>query len=339
MALQNKKIVLGDSDVMIIEPIQHKFAWDAFLKGNKNFWLPNEISMAADIALWKSNKLTDEERVVIKRSMGFFATADSIVVNNLVLAVYRHLTSPECRLFLLGQAYQEAIHTLSYQHIIESLNLDQQETYEMYKNVPAVAAKANYAEPFCNHLCNPNFHIQTITDVKEFLKDLVAFYLVFEGIFFYVGFAQIFALSRRNIMTNTAEQIQYIARDEITHYEFGIKLINEIIKENPKAWTADIQEECRGIVLEGAELESRYAYDTMPNGLLGVRASDYAEYIWYITHQRLRSIGLSGLEKSVKCDVTRNPFPWMDEQLNLGKEKNFFETRVTEYQAGGLRWD
>ena len=291
--------------------------------------------MAADIALWKSQDgLTEDERLLIKRNLGFFATADSLVANNLVLAVYRHITNPECRQYLLRQAFEEALHTHAYQHIIESLGLDEAEVFNMYREVPAVSRKAAWALPFTQSLGDPLFQTGTPEDDQRLLRDLIAFYVVFEGIFFYVGFTQILSMGRRNIMTGTAEQLQYILRDESMHMNFGIDVINQIKIENPHLWTTEFQQNIIDLIKDGVDIEYRYAVDTMPRGILGMNSEMFKDYLQYIANRRFSQIGLPK-----QYPGATNPFPWMSEMLDLKKEKNFFETRVIEYQAGGtLSW-
>jgi ribonucleoside-diphosphate reductase beta chain len=297
--------------------------------------MPQEINMTADIALWKSaDGLTDDERIVIKRNLGFFSTADSLVANNLVLAVYKHITNPECRQYLLRQAFEEAVHTHAYQYCIESLGLDEGEVFNMYREVPAVARKAEWALPYTQSLGDPNFATGTPEMDQRLLRDLIAFYVVFEGIFFYVGFVQILSMGRRNKMTGVAEQFQYILRDESMHMNFGIDVINQIKVENPKLWTADFKQEIIELIMNAVELEIQYARDTMPRGILGLNANMFEEYLKFIANRRFAQIGLPEQYSKVS-----NPFPWMSEVLDLKKEKNFFETRVTEYQTGGaLVW-
>lgn len=298
--------------------------------------MPNEINMTADIALWKDpNGLTADERTIVKRSLGFFSTADSLVANNLVLAIYRHITNPECRQYLLRQAFEEALHTHAYQYIIESLGLDEAEVFNMYRELPAVSKKAVWALPYTQSLADPNFKTGTPEDDRRLLRDLIAFYVVFEGLFFYVGFTQILAMGRRGKMTGTSEQFQYILRDESMHVNFGIDVINQIKIENPHLWNKNFQKEVIEMILEGVELEYQYAKDTMPRGILGLNANMFKDYLQYIANRRCAQIGLPEQFPGAK-----NTFPWMSEMMDLKKEKNFFETRVIEYQAGGtLKWD
>jgi len=333
--VDDKKIINCRADLNQLVPFKYDWAWSKYLSACNNHWMPQEVNMTADIALWKSEEgLTDDERIVIERNLGFFSTADSLVANNLVLAVYKHITNPECRQYLLRQAFEEAIHTHAYQYCIESLGMDESRLFNMYREIPSVATKAQWALPYTQSLGDINFKTGTPENDQRLLRDLIAFYVVFEGIFFYVGFTQILSMGRRNKMTGVAEQFQYILRDESMHMNFGIDVINQIKVENPHLWTEDFKKDMTKLVLEGVELETKYAYDTMPRGILGLNAPMFEEYLKYIANRRLTQIGLPEEFKNAQ-----NPFPWMSEVLDLKKEKNFFETRVTEYQTGGaLSW-
>ena len=333
--VDDKKIINCRADLNQLVPFKYDWAWSKYLSACNNHWMPQEVNMTADIALWKSEDgLTEDERMVIERNLGFFSTADSLVANNLVLAVYKHITNPECRQYLLRQAFEEAIHTHAYQYCIESLGMDESRLFNMYREIPSVAKKAQWALPYTQSLGDINFKTGTAENDQRLLRDLIAFYVVFEGIFFYVGLTQILSMGRRNKMTGVAEQFQYILRDESMHMNFGIDVINQIKVENPHLWTEDFKKDMTKLVLEGVEMETRYAYDTMPRGILGLNAPMFEEYLQYIANRRLAQIGLPEEFKNAK-----NPFPWMSEVLDLKKEKNFFETRVTEYQTGGaLSW-
>ncbi len=334
--VDDKRIINCRADLNQLVPFKYDWAWQKYLDACANHWMPQEINMNADIALWKDpNGLTEDERTIIKRNLGFFSTADSLVANNLVLAVYRHLTNPECRQYLLRQAFEEAVHTHAYQYVVESLGLDEGEIFNMYREVPAVARKAEWALPFTRYLADPHFHTGTPENDQKLLRELVAFYVIFEGIYFYVGFVQVLSMGRRNKMTGTAEQFQYILRDESMHMNFGIDVINQIKIENPHLWTEAFKQELIAMIREAVELEARYAYDTMPRGVLGLNAPMFEDYLQFIANRRCAQIGLAE-----QYPGAGNPFPWMSEVLDLKKEKNFFETRVTEYQTGGaLNWD
>ncbi|HEY2567500.1 MAG TPA: ribonucleotide-diphosphate reductase subunit beta [Candidatus Aquirickettsiella sp.] len=334
--VDDKKIINCRADLNQLVPFKYKWAWEKYLAACANHWMPQEVNMSADIALWRDAKgLSEDERLIIERSLGFFSTADSLVANNLVLAVYRHITNPECRQYLLRQAFEEALHTHAYQYVIESLGMDEARLFNMYRELPTVAKKTEWALPFTQSLADPNFRTGTPENDQRLLRDLIAFYVVFEGIFFYVGFSQILSMGRRNKMTGTAEQFQYILRDESMHLNFGIDVINQIKLENPHLWTPEFKRYVIDLVKEGVDLEYQYALDTMPRGILGLNANMMWDYLRFIGNRRLAQIGLPEQYPGVS-----NPLPWMSEIIDLKKEKNFFETRVTEYQTGGiLNWD
>ena len=314
----------------------YHWAWDKYLAACANHWMPQEISMAADIALWQDPAgLTDDERIIIKRNLGFFSTADSLAANNIILGTYRHISSAQCRQYLLRQAFEEALHTHAYQYIVESLGLDEGEIFNMYNEIPSIHAKAAFVLPFIETLTDPQFRTGAPDSDQKLLRSLIAFACIMEGLFFYVGFVQVLAFGRRNKMVGAAEQYQYILRDESMHLNFGIDLINQIKIENPHLWTSDFRAEVAGLMKQAVDLECRYAHDTMPRGVLGLNAGMFSTYLRYIANRRCAQIGLG----NVFADA-HNPFPWLSELMDLKKEKNFFETRVTEYQASGaLAWE
>jgi ribonucleoside-diphosphate reductase beta chain len=331
-----KRIINGKTDVNQLVPFAYKWAWEKYLQSCANHWMPQEISMSRDIATWKDpNGLTADERRIITRNLGFFVTADSLAANNIVLGTYRHITAPECRQFLLRQAFEEAIHTHAYQYIVESLGLDETEVFNAYNEIATIRDKDQFLLPFIETLTDPEFKTGTVENDQKLLRSMIVFSCLMEGLFFYVGFTQILALGRQNKMTGASEQYQYILRDESMHCNFGIDLVNQIKMENPQLWTASFKEEIVGLFHKAVELEYAYAEDTMPRGVLGLNASMFKGYLRYIANRRAQQIGLDALYQGEE-----NPFPWMSEMIDLKKEKNFFETRVTEYQTGGsLSWD
>ena len=334
--VDQKAMINSRADLNQLVPFKYEWAWKKYLDGCANHWMPQEINMTADIALWKSNDgLSEDERRIVKRSLGFFSTADSLVANNLVLSVYRQITNPECRQYLLRQAFEEAIHTHAYQYCVESLGMDEGEIFNMYREVPSVEKKAAWGLKHTRSLSDPSFSTGTPENDKEFLGNLIAYYCVLEGMFFYCGFTQVLSMGRLNKMTGVSEQFQYILRDESMHVNFGIDVINTIINENPNIWDEDMKTRARNLILEGTQYEIEYARDSMPRGVLGMNAVMMEEYLKFICNRRLVQIGLSEEFPGVK-----NPFPWMSEIMDLRKEKNFFETRVIEYQVGGsLQFD
>ena len=336
VSVDEKAMINCRADLNQLVPFKYDWAWQKYIDGCANHWMPQEINMTADVATWKNPEgLSDDERRIVMRNLGYFSTADSLVANNLVLAIYRLITNPECRQYILRQAFEEAIHTHAYQYCIESLAMDEGEVFNMYREVPSVAKKAAWSLSHTHSLSDPNFKTGTPATDQELLRNLIGFYAVTEGIFFYCGFTQILSMGRRNKMTGVAEQFQYILRDESMHLNFGIDVINQIKLENPHLWTEEFQQESIQMILEGTQLEIEYARDTMPRGVLGMNAAMMEEYLHFIANRRLSQLGLP--EQFVGA---QNPFPWMSEIMDLRKEKNFFETRVIEYQTGGaLTWD
>ncbi|GAB5411325.1 MAG: ribonucleotide-diphosphate reductase subunit beta [Chlamydiales bacterium] len=332
-ANEKKLINCTKVDVNQLMPLKYGWAWEHYLNGCANHWMPTEVPMAKDIELWKSDDLTEAERRLIMRNLGFFSTAESLVGNNIVLGIYKHLTNPEARQYLLRQGFEEAIHTHTFHYIVESLNLDQGEIFNMYNEIPSIAAKDKFEMRLTEDMLKEDFNTETNEGAQKFLENLIGYYIIMEGLFFYSGFAMILSLHRQNKMTGIGEQFQYILRDETIHLNFGIDLINGIKEENPQLWTPEFQTHIINLIKEAVELEYQYAVDCLPKGILGLTAPMFREYVQHIADRRLERIGLKAVYGS------GNPFPWMSETIDLGKEKNFFETRVNEYQSSAsLTW-
>jgi len=318
-----------------ILPMTYVWARQHYKDGVANNWTPEEVSMQRDVEQWKSpHFLTPTERRLILWNLGFFSTAESLTANNIVLAVYKHVTNPECRQYLLRQAYEEAVHTDTFIYCCDSLGLDPEYMYSMYETVPTIKQKDEFVVNLTKSLFDPNFTTDTLQDIRTFLHDLIGYYVIMEGIFFYAGFAMMLALKRQDKMVGIGEQFEYIMRDESIHLAFGCDLVNTIKAENPGVWTQQFQDEIVELIQQAVILEKQYALDACPQGLLGINAEQFCEYVEYIADRRLERIDLP------KVYGKKNPFPWLSQATDLSKEKNFFETRVTEYQtAGSLEWD
>lgn len=325
----------SSTDPNKILPMVYPWARQHYKNGVANNWVPEEVPMQQDIEMWKrAGGLTDDERRMIMWNLGFFSTAESLTANNIVLAIYRHITNPECRQYLLRQGYEEAVHTDTFIYCCDSLGLNPDEIYNMYQTIPSIKAKDDYVVEMTKSVLDPNFNTQGVENMQKFVHDLVGYYVIMEGIFFYAGFAMMLSMMRSNKMVGIGEQFQFILRDESVHLAFGSDLINTIIAENPEIWTPEFKAIITENIKKGVELENAYAVDALPRGILGLRADVIYEYLKHIADRRLERIGLE------KVYGSENPFPWMSEIIDLKKEKNFFETRVTEYQtSGNLNWD
>ncbi len=320
-------------DVNQLMPLKYHWAWEHYQNACANHWLPSEVSMQRDIELWKSDRLTADERLVILRNLGFFSTGESLVGNNIVLSIFKFVTNAEARQYLLRQAFEEAIHSHAFHYIVESLGLDGREVFNMYHEVSSIAGKDRFVMSLTESVLDPNFSTETLEGKQQFLKNLIGFYVIMEGIFFYSGFVMILSFHRQNRMTGIGEQFQYILRDETIHLNFGVDLINTIKQENPEIWTPELCREIEEMIGKAVEFEYAYARDCLPRGVMGLTAELFREYVRYIADRRLERIGLAAVYGA------RNPFLWMSETIDLQKEKNFFETRVTEYQSAGvLEW-
>jgi ribonucleoside-diphosphate reductase beta chain len=317
-----------------ILPMRYLWARQHYKDGVANNWTPEEISMQKDVEQWRSKTfLSDVERRLILWNLGFFSTAESLTANNLVLTVYRHVTNPECRQYLLRQAYEEAVHTDTFIYCCDTLGLDPDFIYGMYEDIPSIRAKDEFVVNLTQSLLDPSFVTDSPENIQRFLRDLIGFYVIMEGILFYAGFAMMLALRRQNKMVGIGQQFEYIMRDESVHLAFGCDLINTIKEENPSVWTPAFETEVTELIKHAVKLEKAYAHDACPQGMLGINAIQFGEYVEYIADRRLERIDLP------KVYGTANPFPWMSQSTDLSKEKNFFETRVTEYQtAGSLEW-
>ena len=318
-----------------ILPMTYMWARQHYKDGIANNWTPEEVSMQKDVEQWKSPTfLSEAERKMILWNLGFFSTAESLTANNIVLAVYRNVTNPECRQYLLRQAYEEAVHTDTFIYCCDTLGLDPDEIYTMYQTVPSIKAKDDYVVKLTTSIFNPNFVTDSEENVQKFLRDLIGYYVIMEGIFFYAGFAMMLALKRQNKMVGIGEQFEYIMRDDSIHLAFGCDLINTIKRENPRVWTLEFQQEIVSLIDKSVDLEKTYAREACPEGVVGISAQQFCDYVEYIADRRLERLDLPKLYKK------ENPLPWMSQATDLSKEKNFFETRVTEYQtAGSLDWE
>ncbi|MCH9649162.1 MAG: ribonucleotide-diphosphate reductase subunit beta [Deltaproteobacteria bacterium] len=318
-----------------ILPMQYMWARQHYKDGLSNNWTPEEVSMQKDVEQWKSDRvLNADERRLILWNLGFFSTAESLTANNLVLAVYNHVTNPEARQYLLRQAFEEAVHTDTFIYCCDTLGLDPDEIYNMYQTIPSIKEKDDFVVNITQSVFDPLFTTKGTENIQKFVRDLVGFYVIMEGIFFYAGFAMMLAMKRQNKMIGIGEQFEYIMRDESLHLAFGCDLIDTIKVENPDIWTSEFKDELVDLIRQSVVLEQAYAHDACPNGLLGINAEQFSEYVEHIADRRLDRIGLPRIYNR------QNPFPWMSQSTDLAKEKNFFETRVTEYRIGAsLTWD
>lgn len=328
---EDKRVINGMTDINQLAPFKYPWAWKYFLNANKNHWTPLDINMAQDVHDYK-HKLTATERHVYENVLAYLTTSDILAMRNIGLAVMEKMSAPELQIYQARQVYEEALHTWTYQHCIETLGLDQGEIYNRYRVVPAINQKIQLSNDRINSILRPDIDLNDEAELHNFVMAYIFFAAVFEGCWFYNGFSPIFALQRRGLMKGTAEQLQYIMRDEVMHCGFGIRTVSQIIMENNVALDLQAIREMWD-VSEAAEIE--YARYILREPILGYSAEDHIEQFRFIANRRARQLGFEEPFPGAKSAL-----PWLDEQANIRKEKNFFETRVTEYQTGGaLSWD
>ncbi len=328
---EDKRVINGQTDVNQLAPFKYPWAWDFFLNANKNHWTPLDINMTKDVHDYHHG-LTLEEKHVYENVLAYLTTSDILAMRNIGLAVMEKMTAPELQIYQARQVYEEALHTWTYQHCIESIGIDQSEIYNRYRVVPEINQKIQMANKRLNAALRSDIDLSNRDDLEEFVMSYMFFAGIFEGCWFYNGFSPIFALQRRGLMTGTAEQLQYIMRDEVLHCAFGIRVVKQIIQEenitlDPKA--------IKNMWEESEAAESTYANYILRDPILGYTAEDHINQFRYIANRRAKSLKLE-----TPYPGAENTLTWLDEQANMRKEKNFFETRVTEYQTGGtLNWD
>lgn len=328
---EDKRVINGQTDINQLAPFRYPWAWKYFLNANRNHWTPLEINMAQDVHDYH-HRLSAAERHVYENVLAYLTTSDILAMRNIGLAVMEKMSAPELQIYQARQVYEEALHTWAYQHCIETLGLDQSEIYNRYRTVPAIHAKIRIASTRLESIMRPDIDLRDREALQTFVMAYVFFAAVFEGCWFYNGFSPIFALQRRGLMKGTAEQLQYILRDEILHCGFGIRVVRQILEEE----SVRLDPLALAAMWEEAEAaESEYARFLLPTPILGYSAEAHVEQFRFIANRRARQLGVSE-----PFPGAQNVLPWLDEQANLRKEKNFFETRVTEYQTGGtLSWD
>ena len=328
----DKRVINGQTDINQLAPFKYPWAWNFFLNANKNHWTPLDINMAQDVTDYR-HKLTTEEKHVYENVLSYLTTSDILAMRNIGLAVMEKMTAPELQIYQARQVYEESLHTWTYQHCIETIGLNQSEIYNRYRVVPEIHQKISVANRRLNSVLRSDIDLNDPDELQNFVISYLFFAAIFEGCWFYNGFSPVFALQRRGLMKGTAEQFQYIMRDEVMHAAFGIRVVKQIIQEENLKFN---KKEIREMWDEAYEAEKAYTNYILRDQILGYSAEMHLGQFKYIANRRANQLGLDE-EPFPEAEST---LPWLDEQANLRKEKNFFETRVTEYQTGGaLNWD
>lgn len=318
------------------DPGKYKWCTERYVAGCSNHWMPDEVPMGQDVFQWKNREINAQEKRAMERVLGFFSTADSLAANNIVLGLMRHMTSKQARRYMVRQAYEEAIHTHTYQHIVQSLGLDERAIFNAYHEVPTIMAKDKFLTPFIDTLCDPDFVADTPEQKKKLLTSVIMFAGVMEGMFFYAGFSNIFALKKDNKMPGSAKQIQFIARDESLHSRFGMDVAKTIMAENPGLFDDQMKEEIKGLFEQAVSLEEDFILEMCTERTFSINPQEQIDYSKYIMNRRAQQLGM----EKIYPDINECPIPWMSNMLDLKQEQNFFEGSVSEYQdSANLTWD
>lgn len=325
-----KRIVNGSGDLNQLAPIKYQWAWQDYLNANKNNWTPLEVPMGPDVYCFK-HKLSEDEKHVFTTVLSYLSTSDIIAMRNIGLAVMEKITAPEIQQYLGRQVFEETLHTWTYQHCMETLGLDQTELYSRYLRIPEINVKIQLSNKYLKAACELK-SLKDRKDLQDFLHSYFFFAAIFEGTWFYHGFTPIFSMQRRQLMTAASEQLQYIMRDEVMHFGFGLKVIRGIMEEeNIDLDIAFIHTMCH----EAREAEHIYIKHVLRNPILGYNVDLHMQQFDHILNRRCKQLHVPLPFADVPASI-----PWLDEQVAINKEKNFFETRVTEYQTGGaLKFD
>jgi ribonucleoside-diphosphate reductase beta chain len=328
--LAGKRVINGiRSAELNLLPLKYHEAYRIYKQMKANHWEPDVIDMSKDCATWNSNKLNARERWIIEMGVGYFSAAEGIVGDSVLHVIEDNLTAAELKHAFLRHIAEESIHMDSLLHVIDSLNINLDEVTAKFEDVSSIQKKNAYITRHVPEL-KMGIDLSRTENKQRFAKAIFGITQVMEGTQFYALFAMILSLHRQNKMTGVGQMFQYTLRDESNHIALGKYVLEKLIEENPDVWTETFRAELVEFMREGVDLEKEFVFDCLPEDIVGITQKDFLDYVDYNADRRLEGLGLSRLSS-----VTANPFLWLDEVIFLQKEKNFFETRVTEYQTGG----
>lgn len=310
---------------MVLHPINYRWAYDLYNQAVANTWFPHEIALGEDLEDWK--KMTEDERHAVSFLMSFFNPAELIVNRSLALGVYPYLRAPETHLYIAKQMWEEANHCLAFEYVLETFPVDREKIFNLHLEVPSMIAKENYITNYLTRMTDEHLDIESPAGKKDFIRNLVAFNIVMEGIWFYSGFMVALSFRQRNQLKNFGSMIDWVLRDESLHLKFGINLILTILEENADLITPEFSQEIQNIIIEGVNLETAYNKDLFPKGILGLNADYVNQYVQYVADRRLEELGF---QPYFKAD---NPAKWMASATDVYELVNFFEAQNTSYEV------
>lgn len=329
-AFAAKKVINGLQTMYFnILPLKYQWAYDLYRTMKNNHWEPEDIPMQRDCEQWRSNEITDIERWIIKIGIGYFSAAEGIVGDNIIHVVRECVTAPELKLVLGRHAHEENVHADSLAYMLSSLGLNPHECEAMFDDIETIRKKNEFVIRTSKALRRDLDLTQT--ENKQLLaKNIFVFGQCMEGTQFYGLFGMILSLYRQNKFAGIGQMFRYTLRDESNHIELLRNLLMDLVEENRDVWTPEFRQELTDLMVEAVNMEKEFIRDCLPVNAVGLSADDFMDYIDYIADRRLEGVGLPPLNPGI-----RNPFPWLAELMDIEKEQNFFEGRVTEYQKTG----
>ncbi|GAB1488864.1 ribonucleotide-diphosphate reductase subunit beta [Opitutaceae bacterium] len=327
-AFAAKKVINGRETMTFnLLPLKYQWAYDLYRKMKANHWEPEDIPMGKDIEQWRDTKLvSDVERWIIRMGIGYFSAAEGIVGDNIQHVVRELVTAPELKLVLGRHAHEENIHADSLLYMISSLGINPHECEAMFEDVETIVKKNLFVTRISKDL-RRDLDLTQPENKKMLARNIFVFGQCMEGTQFYGLFGMILSLYRQNKFPGIGQMFRYTLRDESNHIEVFRNLFMDLVEENREIWTAEFKEELRQTMTEAVQLEKDFIRDCLPVNAVGLAVDEFVTYIDYIADRRLEGVGLTPLNAGVK-----NPLPWLAEMMDIKKEQNFFEGRVTEYQ-------
>ncbi len=310
-----------------LHPIKYQWAYDLYNQAVRNTWFPHEIALKEDLEDFA--KMTEDERHAVEFIMSFFNPAELIVNRTLALGVYPYIKSPEAHLYIAKQMWEEANHCVAFEYVLETFPFDRSKVYNNHLETASMKAKEAYIMRYLKRMTEDRLDIETLEGKKDFIRNLVAYNIVMEGIWFYSGFMVMLSFRQRNQLRNFGSMINWVLRDESLHLKFGINLIHNILEENAELLTEEFAAEIRNIIIEGVDLETAYNKDLFPNGILGLNADYVNQYVQYVADRRLSELGMP------KYYNATNPAKWMSTATDVFELVNFFESQNTSYEVDG----
>ncbi|MEO6109479.1 MAG: ribonucleotide-diphosphate reductase subunit beta [Candidatus Saccharimonadales bacterium] len=315
----------GIQDGLLLKPVKYKWAMDLYNQAVANTWFPNEIQLGQDLSDWK--KMSEEERHAVTFLMSYFNPNELLVNKALAFGVYPYVNAAECHLYLAKQMWEEANHCMSFEYVLETFPIDREEAYAAHVETPSMARKEDFETKYIKRMTEQTLDITTTEGKKDFVRNLVAYNVILEGIWFYSGFMVALSFRQRNLLRNFASLIDWVVRDESLHLKFGINLILTVLEENEDLQTDEFATEIKQMILDGVEMEEAYNKDLLPNGILGLNADYINQYVKYLADRRLEELGFEAHYK------VSNPAKWMAGANDTLQLVNFFEATNTSYEV------